>query len=110
MWPIAQRPPRPPPIPSLLPGPTRAGVIDRLQAAGVPAGPVNNLAEAFEFARTLNLDSTWDIDGVTHVRTPMSMSLTPPHPSAPPPWLDESGDAVRAWLAAAAADETDSGA
>jgi len=95
-------------IESLLAGRTRADVIDRLQAAGVPAGPVNNLAEAFEFARTLNLDSTWDIDGVTHVRTPMSMSLTPPHPSAPPPWLDESGDAVRAWLAAAAADETDS--
>ena len=105
---VARRPELRRIIESLLAGRTRADVIDRLQAAGVPAGPVNNLAEAFEFARTLNLDSTWDIDGVRHLRAPMSVSLTPPHPSAPPPWLDESGDAVRAWLATAAADETDS--
>ena len=98
-------------IVSLLADRARADVIDGLQAAGVPAGPVNNLAEAFEFGRALNLDSTWEIGGVRHVRAPMSMSLTPPYPSAPPPWLDESGDAVRAWLAATAttpADETDS--
>jgi len=100
-------------IESLLANRTRADVIDGLQTAGVPSGPVNNLAEAFEFARALNLDSTWDIGGVEHVRTPMSMSLTPPHPSAPPPWLDESGDAVRAWLAETATtpdeeEETDS--
>ena len=98
-------------IVSLLADRTRADVINCLQAVGVPAGPVNNLAEAFEFARALNLDSTWEIGGIEHVRAPMSMSLTPPRPSAPPPWLDESGDAVRAWLTAAAktpADETDS--
>jgi len=96
-------------IVSLLADRARAEVIDCLQAADVPAGPVNNVAEAFEFARALNLEPTWDIDGVKHVRAPMSMSLTPPRPSTPSPWLDQSGDAVRAWLAATDAepDETD---
>jgi crotonobetainyl-CoA:carnitine CoA-transferase CaiB-like acyl-CoA transferase len=95
-------------IESLLGDRTRADVTDCLLAIGVPSGPVNNLAEAFEFARALNLDATWDIDGIEHVRAPMSMSLTPPRPSTPPPWLDQSGDAVRRWLATAAApDETD---
>jgi crotonobetainyl-CoA:carnitine CoA-transferase CaiB-like acyl-CoA transferase len=88
----------------LLAGRPRAEVIDSLQAVGVPTGPVNNLAEAFGFARDLNLDAIWDIDGIKHVRAPMSMSLTPPRPTAAPPWLDESGEAVRAWLAAEAAE------
>jgi crotonobetainyl-CoA:carnitine CoA-transferase CaiB-like acyl-CoA transferase len=79
---------------------TRADVIDCLQAAGVPVGPVNNLAEAFEFAKGLQLDATWRIGGVEHVRAPMFMSATPPRPSAPPPALDWSGDAIRAWLSA----------
>jgi crotonobetainyl-CoA:carnitine CoA-transferase CaiB-like acyl-CoA transferase len=77
---------------------TRAEVISRLRAAHVPVGPVNDLAEAFEFARSLELDMTWTVGGVEHVRAPIQMNLTPPRPSGPPPWLDESGDAVRHWL------------
>jgi crotonobetainyl-CoA:carnitine CoA-transferase CaiB-like acyl-CoA transferase len=79
---------------------TRADVMDCLQAAGVPVGPVNNLAEAFEFASALHLDATWNIGGVEHVRAPLFMSATPPRPSASPPGLDESGDVIRAWLSA----------
>jgi crotonobetainyl-CoA:carnitine CoA-transferase CaiB-like acyl-CoA transferase len=81
---------------------TRADVIDCLQEAGVPVGPVNNLAEAFDFAKALHLDATWRIDGVEHVRAPVFMSATPPRPSAPPPALDRSGEAIRAWLSATA--------
>jgi crotonobetainyl-CoA:carnitine CoA-transferase CaiB-like acyl-CoA transferase len=85
---------------------TRADVMDCLQAAGVPVGPVNNLAEAFEFASALNLDATWNIGGVEHVRAPLFMSATPPRPSASPPGLDESGDVIRAWLSADVTDST----
>jgi crotonobetainyl-CoA:carnitine CoA-transferase CaiB-like acyl-CoA transferase len=86
---------------------TRSDVMDCLQAAGVPVGPVNNLAEAFEFAKALNLNATWNISGVDHARAPLFMSATPPRPSAPPPMLDESGDSLRAWLSAAVSERTD---
>jgi crotonobetainyl-CoA:carnitine CoA-transferase CaiB-like acyl-CoA transferase len=85
---------------------TRAEVMDCLQAAGVPVGPVNNLAEAFEFASALHLGATWNIGGVEHVRAPFFMSATPPRPSASPPGLDESGDVIRAWLSAEVPDST----
>ena len=93
-------------IVSQLAGRTRADVMDCLQAAGVPVGPVNNLAEAFDFAKALNLNATWNISGLDHVRAPLSMSATPPRPSAPPPALDESGDSLRAWLSAAVPEPT----
>jgi crotonobetainyl-CoA:carnitine CoA-transferase CaiB-like acyl-CoA transferase len=85
---------------------TRTEVMDCLEAAGVPVGPVNNLEEAFEFAKALKLNATWNISGVDHVRAPVFMSGTPPRPSAPPPMLDESGDSLRAWLSAAVSERT----
>lgn len=85
-------------IQALLTGRSRAEVIANLEAAGVPAGPINDLAEAFELAAALKLGATWQIEGVEHVRTPMAMSLTPPRPSSRPPGLDENGEAIRTWL------------
>lgn len=58
-----------------------------LNGIGVPAGPINDMAEAFAFARGLGLDATVTIPGSPspQVANPISMSLTPPtYRSAPP--------------------------
>jgi crotonobetainyl-CoA:carnitine CoA-transferase CaiB-like acyl-CoA transferase len=78
---------------------SRADIVDCLQQAGVPVGPVNDVAEAFRLAESLGLEPTWTVDGCDYVRTPLSMSATPPRPTSGPPGLDEGGDKIRAWLA-----------
>jgi crotonobetainyl-CoA:carnitine CoA-transferase CaiB-like acyl-CoA transferase len=82
-----------------LSGLTSVKAVRMLTEAGVPAGPVNDLASAFDLANELGLAPIWSIAGVDHVRSPLSMSLTPPRPSGPPPGLDAMGNDVRCWLA-----------
>jgi crotonobetainyl-CoA:carnitine CoA-transferase CaiB-like acyl-CoA transferase len=61
-----------------------------LTAARVPAGVVNDIAGAFELARSLGLDPVVDIDRddgttISLARNPIRMSATPPsYRSAPP--------------------------
>jgi len=61
----------------------------------VPAGVVNDIAGAFELARTLGLEPIVDVPGpdgsaVPLTRNPIGLSRTPPsYRSAPPPLLDE---------------------
>jgi crotonobetainyl-CoA:carnitine CoA-transferase CaiB-like acyl-CoA transferase len=81
-----------------LAGFTSAQAVVLMRKAGVPAGPVNDMAGAFDLAGQLELEATWMIDGVDHMRAPMTMSLTPPRPYSPPPELDEMGDDIRRWL------------
>jgi len=65
-----------------------------LTEAGIPCGPVNDLAEAFEFAASLGLEPIveWQEAGKT-VRTiahPVKYSQTPPvYRSAPPALGDQ---------------------
>jgi crotonobetainyl-CoA:carnitine CoA-transferase CaiB-like acyl-CoA transferase len=64
--------------------------VDRLTDAGVPAGVVNDIAGAFELARTLELSPVVSIereDGTTIelVRNPIRLSATPPTYRSPPP-------------------------
>jgi formyl-CoA transferase len=73
--------------------------IERLETAGVPCGPINDLGEVFENeqvqARGMRID-------VPHpsgtraalVRNPIRMSATPPQVSSPPPMLGEHTDVV----------------
>jgi len=70
----------------------------RLQDAGVPAGPVNDLAAAFELADELGLEPVDEGDGVRTVASPIRMERTPPETRARPPRLDEHGDEIRRWL------------
>jgi crotonobetainyl-CoA:carnitine CoA-transferase CaiB-like acyl-CoA transferase len=77
----------------------KAQALRLFREAGVPAGPVNNMDEAFDFARTLNLDVTWNVDGVPQVRTPFELSATPPRPTLGAPALDGTGEDIRQWLA-----------
>lgn len=65
-----------------------------LLAAGVPAGPVNTLDEAFDFARKLGLPGIVDIPADTadgrpsrQVANPIALSGTPAQYRLPPPGL-----------------------
>jgi crotonobetainyl-CoA:carnitine CoA-transferase CaiB-like acyl-CoA transferase len=77
-----------------------AGWIARLHEVGVPAGKVNDIAEALALATTLGLDPVVDV-GAAHpgqVRHPVRYSgFDPVEPTAPPA-LDAQGAALREWL------------
>lgn len=79
---------------------TRSDVVTMLRGAGVPAGPVNDVAEAFAFATELGLEPTVSVDGRDLLRPPVRLSATPASVRRAPPALDADGDAVRAWLRA----------
>jgi crotonobetainyl-CoA:carnitine CoA-transferase CaiB-like acyl-CoA transferase len=72
--------------------------VARLRAAGVPAGPVNDVAQAFAFAESLELEPVDETDGVRTVRSPVHLDRTPVRVQRRPPRLDEHGEAIRAWL------------
>lgn len=61
--------------------------FEELTKVGVPAGPVNNVKEAFEFADSYGLEPSVTIDGVPSVRNPLTFSATPASYRTPPPHL-----------------------
>jgi crotonobetainyl-CoA:carnitine CoA-transferase CaiB-like acyl-CoA transferase len=73
--------------------------VQRLLEAGIPAGPINDVAGAFDLAREIGLEPTVSIDGMELLRTPVRLSRTPGTVRLPPPELDGDGVALRAWLA-----------
>ena len=77
---------------------TRAGWRDVLSAAGVPAGPVQTIDEAFSLAEALGLDAVDSTGGVRTVTFPVDLSETPAATRSRPPELDEHGAEVRAVL------------
>ena len=74
--------------------------VQRLSAAGVPAGPINDIAQAFAFAQALGLEPVWETDGIRTVRSPIQMSDTPAAARRRPPALGEHDSELRAWLEA----------
>ncbi|HLX01015.1 MAG TPA: CaiB/BaiF CoA-transferase family protein [Trinickia sp.] len=73
--------------------------IERLEAAGVPCGPINNLAEVFEHEQVVARGMQVDLphpSGATVklVRNPIRMSETPPQALSHPPTLGEHTDDV----------------
>ena len=77
---------------------TAAEWAKRLTAAGVPAGPVNKIDEAYELAEQLGLEPVVELDGVRSARSPMRFSRTPVEPTRRPPRLGEHSEQLRAWL------------
>jgi crotonobetainyl-CoA:carnitine CoA-transferase CaiB-like acyl-CoA transferase len=71
-----------------------------LRAAGVPAGPINDVAQAFAFAQDLGLDPIVDVGGLRLVRSPMRLGRTPAGVRRPPPRLGEHDAELREWLSA----------
>lgn len=76
----------------------RATWEERLREAGVPSGPVNDLAGAFALADAVGLDAVDDHAGVRTPASPIGLYDTPPTTRRPPPGLDEHGAEIRAWL------------
>jgi crotonobetainyl-CoA:carnitine CoA-transferase CaiB-like acyl-CoA transferase len=68
--------------------------------AGVAAGPINDVAEAFAFADELGLDPVDETDGVRTVRPPLRLGATPARVARRPPRLGEHDAELRAWLQA----------
>jgi crotonobetainyl-CoA:carnitine CoA-transferase CaiB-like acyl-CoA transferase len=77
---------------------TRAAWRDVLSAAGVPAGPVQTIDEAFSLAEALGLDAVDSTGGVRTVTFPVDLSETPAATRSRPPELDEHGAEIRAGL------------
>jgi crotonobetainyl-CoA:carnitine CoA-transferase CaiB-like acyl-CoA transferase len=73
----------------------RADWAERLAAAGVPAGPVQAIDEAFSLAGALGLAVVDETDGVRTVAFPAHLSETPATVRRRPPNLDEHGDELR---------------
>jgi crotonobetainyl-CoA:carnitine CoA-transferase CaiB-like acyl-CoA transferase len=74
--------------------------VARLGEAGVPAGPIHDVAQAFAFAADLGLEPVDETDGVRTVRSPMRLASTPAAVRRRPPRLGEHDAEIRAWLRA----------
>jgi crotonobetainyl-CoA:carnitine CoA-transferase CaiB-like acyl-CoA transferase len=72
--------------------------FDALRAAAVPAGPINDVAEAFALAESLGMEPVAEAGGYPLPAPPLRLDGERPHIRRPPPRLDEHGDELRAWL------------
>jgi crotonobetainyl-CoA:carnitine CoA-transferase CaiB-like acyl-CoA transferase len=59
----------------------------RITGAGVPCGPINDIAQAFGLAASLGLDPVVDVDGTPTVAHPITLSRTPATYRSGPPDL-----------------------
>ena len=74
----------------------------RLNAAGVPCGPINSIEEGVKLAQELGLNPIVEVgsgeEAIPVIRHPISFSLTPPRHTLPPPALGQDSEQIRAWL------------
>ena len=74
-----------------------------LTSAGLPAGPINTVADGVAFAERIGLNPVVEVgEGdarVPVIRNPITFSATPTRHTLPPPGHGEHSDAIRAWLA-----------
>jgi crotonobetainyl-CoA:carnitine CoA-transferase CaiB-like acyl-CoA transferase len=74
-----------------------------MNEAGVPCGPINDMAAAFELAERLELDPVTTMHSVAGVSiaqltNPIRLSGTPVRYTLPPPPLGADNEAVLQWL------------
>jgi crotonobetainyl-CoA:carnitine CoA-transferase CaiB-like acyl-CoA transferase len=72
--------------------------FDKLRAAAVPAGPINDVAEAFALAESLAMEPVVEAGGYPLPAPPLRLDGKRPGVRRPPPRLDEHGHELRAWL------------
>ncbi len=73
------------------------------RAAGIPAGPINEIDEAFALADELGMEPVETVDSLPVIRPPLRIDGERPPVRLRPPRLDEHGADLRAWLAAGGA-------
>ena len=73
----------------------RAEVLAAMDAGGVPAGPINTVAEAFADPQAVARGMVQEIAGSRSPRSPMRFSDAEIAADLPPPRLDEHGAAIR---------------
>ncbi len=88
-------------IVATLAGWRKAELLARLEAVGVPASPINNIAEMFADPQTQARGMQMDLDDgrgnrLPSVRAPMLMSKTPPRYERPSPRLGEHTEEILA--------------
>ena len=69
-----------------------------LRDAGVPAGPINDVAQAYALAESLGLEPIGAAGGYPLPAPPLRLDGERPPIRRPPPKLDEHGEELRAWL------------
>jgi crotonobetainyl-CoA:carnitine CoA-transferase CaiB-like acyl-CoA transferase len=72
--------------------------FELLRAAAVPAGPINDVAEAFALAEALAMDPVVEAGGYPLPAPPLRLDGERPQVRLPPPRLDEHGEELRRWL------------
>lgn len=72
--------------------------VRALGEAGVPAGAINEIDEAFALAQRLGMEPVGEHAGVPLVRPPLRLDGERPPIRHGPPGLDEHGEELRAWL------------
>jgi crotonobetainyl-CoA:carnitine CoA-transferase CaiB-like acyl-CoA transferase len=80
------------------------GWAQKMNEVGVPCGPINDMAAAFELADRLELDPVTMMHSVAGVpiaqlTNPIRLSETPARYTLAPPPLGADGAAIRRWLA-----------
>jgi crotonobetainyl-CoA:carnitine CoA-transferase CaiB-like acyl-CoA transferase len=69
-----------------------------LGEAGVPAGPINDVAAAFAMAAEAGLEPVVEVDGLRLLAPAMRLARTPATVERPPPALGEHDAELRKWL------------
>jgi crotonobetainyl-CoA:carnitine CoA-transferase CaiB-like acyl-CoA transferase len=72
--------------------------VQALRAASVPAGPINDVAEAFALAESLGMEPVREAGGYPLPAPPLRLDGERPAIRRPPPRLDEHGEELREWL------------
>ena len=76
----------------------RAPLLDQCEAQGIPAGPINDLAQVFADPQAVARGLRLDLDGLPGVRPPFRFSEATVAADRPSPRLDEHGAAIRTRL------------
>lgn len=79
-------------------GRTKADLLAACEAGGIPAGPINDMAEVFADPQVVARGMAEERDGVPTVRLPITFSASPLAGQRPSPSLDEHGAEIRAEL------------
>ena len=79
--------------------------FDVLTEAGVPCGPINDVAQGMDLAASLGLEPIVDVEGSAQVAHPVRLSRTPASYRYAPPGLGSDQEEILGWIDAEIGDE-----